>query len=252
MSPTAMIADDEQLVAEHLRSRLLKIWPELKIAGVATNGCEALTCIERERPDIAFLDIKMPGLTGLEVAECVAGVTRVVFVTAYDQYAVEAFEREAIDYILKPISSERLEQTVQRLRQQVQSPFDAPCVQSLVAELRATLQVPEPEQLRWIRASLGETVRLFPAEEVQYFRAEDKYTVVATRDGELLIRRTIKELAEQLDANRFWQIHRSTIVNVSEIGTVSRDFRGGLSLKLKFSEKELSISRSYAHLFRQM
>ena len=251
MPPTALIADDEPLLAQHLCNRLTEIWPELRIGAVAGNGDEALACIGRERPDIAFLDIKMPGLSGLEVAEQLGTDTHVVFVTAYDRYAVAAFEREAVDYLLKPVSAERLAQTVARLKQRIEAHAAAPSLRELLSRLD-TLPPTQPEPLRWIRASVGETVRLVPVEDVLYFQAEDKYTVVVTRDGDHLIRLSIRELAAQLDPERFWQIHRGSIVNVQEIASATRDFRGRLALRLKNSEKVLAVSRSYAHLFRQM
>jgi len=249
--PTALIADDEALLAEYLHTQLAALWPELAITGVAANGLEALRLIDEAAPDIVFLDIKMPGLNGLEVARRLDPKTRVVFVTAYDQYAVEAFEREAVDYLLKPIGDERLAKTVARLKQQLATQSLPPQLNQVLQQLAGTLPA-KGGYLRWIRASVGATVRQIPVDAVFYFQAQDKYTSVITSDSEALIRTGIAELAPQLDPALFWQIHRSTIVNVAHIAATQRDLRGRTVIKLDGRPETLVASRAYAHLFRQM
>lgn len=238
-----LIADDEPLLAADLVTRLARLWPACEIVAVVHNGPAALEAVQRLQPDIAFLDIRMPGLGGLEVARAATGLA-VVFVTAYDQHAVEAFEQAAVDYLLKPVSDARLQQTVQRL-QQPRSPAQ-PDLAPLLARLLP------PERLRWIRASHGETVHLVDIQDVVYFQADDKYTVVMTADREFLIRTPLKELLEQLDLQQFWQIHRSTLVNVQAIQSVQRELTGRCALKLKTRSEVLIVSRAFAHLFRQM
>lgn len=257
-APRALIADDEPHLAHYLRERLAIAWPELEIAGIAGDGPEALRLIEEHDPDVLFLDIRMPGLTGLDVARRAATGVHVVFVTAYDQYAVDAFEREAVDYILKPVTDERLRDTVRRLRERLQSP---PPSDALAAALEAlgralpSLGAAGPgavERLAWIRAAIGSQVRLISVDEVCYFQANDKYTSVFTHEGEALIRTSLKELAEQLDPARFWQIHRSTIVNLTHVAATTRDVSGKTSLRLKSRPETLAVSRAFVHRFRQM
>ncbi|HVN94884.1 MAG TPA: LytTR family DNA-binding domain-containing protein [Syntrophorhabdaceae bacterium] len=254
MTYKAIIADDEKELRTYLKSLLGEIWPELAICGEAKNGKEALALIETERPQIAFLDIRMPGVSGMDVASQIAGLCRIVFVTAFDQYAVEAFEREAVDYLLKPVSKDRLIQTVTRLKSQLDASSEPPkelahVVEELLLKLNGGVA---PEFLRWIRTQHKESVRLIPVEEVDYFRAEDKYTIVMTKQGESLIKKSIKELAAELDPNQFWQIHRGIIVNVSRIDRVSRSLTGRGTLKLKERPELLTVSRNYLHLFKQM
>lgn len=251
---TALIADDEPHLAAHLAQHLEALWPELDIVASAANGLEALERIEALHPDIAFLDIRMPGLSGLEVARRLNRPCRLVFVTAYDQYAVEAFEREAVDYLLKPVSDERLQQAITRLRNTLAQPAPA-LPDALLNQLQGLLagQLPgKPAPLRWIKAQVGQTVRLVAADDICYFQSADKYTAVFTRDAELLIRTPIKELAEQLDPEQFWQIHRGTLVNVRQIAGAKHDALGRVSLQLKDRPDTLAVSRGYAHLFRQM
>ena len=210
--------------------------------------------IETERPQIAFLDIRMPGLTGMDVASKIAGICRTVFITAFDQYAVEAFEREAVDYLLKPVSKERLTQTIGRLKNQLDASPEPPeqlaeVVEQLLSKLPSR---GGPGFLRWIRTQHKDSLRLIPVEEVDYFRAEDKYTLVITREGESLIKKSIKDLAGELDPGQFWQIHRGIIVNVSRIDKVSRSLTGRGTLKLKDRPELLTVSRNYLHLFKQM
>jgi DNA-binding LytR/AlgR family response regulator len=254
MTYKAVIADDEKELRTYLKSLLAATWPDLVICGEAGNGRETLELVETERPQVVFLDIRMPGLSGLEVAQKIAGLCRIVFVTAYDQYAVEAFERDAVDYLVKPVSQERLVQTVQRLKKQLDVSADAPAgltevVEHILASLNAKT---EADFLHWIRVQVRDSIRLIPVGEVDYFQARDKYTLVITEDGESLIRKSIKELAAELDPDLFWQIHRSTIVNVSKIEKVSRSFTGRGVLRLRERPELLTVSRSYLHLFKQM
>lgn len=249
--PTALIADDEALLAEYLQAQLALLWPELSVMGIAANGLEALRLIDETSPDVVFLDIKMPGLNGLEVARRLDPKTRVVFVTAYDQFAVEAFEREAVDYVLKPIGDARLAKTVARLKQQIAAQSLPPQLNQVLRQLADSLPV-KGSYLRWIRASVGAAVRQFPVDAVFYFQAQDKYTSVITSEGEALIRTGIAELAQQLDPAFFWQIHRGTIVNVAHIAATQRDLRGRTVIKLAGRPETLVASRAYAHLFRQM
>ena len=251
---SAVIADDEAALRSWLKRRLTAIWPELVIRGEAENGIQALELIRALAPDIVFLDIRMPGLSGLEVAAQLAGTCRIVFVSAYDQYAVEAFEQAAVDYLLKPITPERLEKTVHRLRQGA-SPPTMP-LPDLAALLEGLIQrgrtTSGDETLQWIRVSRGETVQLIPVADVYFFQARDKYTAVLTREEEFLIRKPVRELAGELDPQRFWQIHRATIVNVACIRQVSRSMTGRFVLKLKDLPDVLTVSRTYTHLFKQM
>jgi DNA-binding LytR/AlgR family response regulator len=254
MTYKAVIADDEKELRTYLKSLLAVTWPDLVICGEAGNGREALELVEDEGPQVIFLDIRMPGLSGMEVAQKIAGVCRVVFVTAYDQYAVEAFEREAVDYLVKPVSRERLTQTVERLKKQLDVSIEPPAglagvVEHVLASLNAKTAA---DFLHWIRVQVKDSVHLIPVEEVNYFQAKDKYTLVITKDGESLIRKTIKELISELDPNLFWQIHRSIIVNVSKIDRVSRSFTGRGILRLKERPELLTVSRNYLHLFKQM
>lgn len=250
----AIIADDEEQLRKHLRSQLVEVWPNLTICGEARNGQEALDLIEQCRPEIAFLDIRMPGLSGIEVAQKIAGSCWVVFVTAYDQYAVEAFEHEAIDYLLKPVTSERLEKTVRRLQDQITSSQKPPQeTAEIVERLMSSLpQQQVPDYLRFVRVQKGDGVQLIPVEEVYYFKAGDKYTMVITKDGESLIKKPVKELADELDPQQFWRIHRGTIVNVQCIDQVSRSVTGKGIVRLKGRPESLAVSRQYIHLFKQM
>jgi len=253
-NPEAIIADDEEQLRIHLRSKLADLWPELTICGEAQNGLEALAMIESCRPAIAFLDIKMPGLTGIEVAHKISADCRVVFITAYDQYAIEAFENEAVDYILKPVTEKRLEKTVQRLKRQLSDISKPPPDFSATMErlLTALSGKQLSGYLKWIKVRHGEEVRLIAVDDVCYFKAEDKYTVVKTREGESLIKKSIRQLTGELDPDRFWRIHRGTIIKISQISGVSRSFSGRLIIKLKDLPETLTVSRSCAHLFRQM
>lgn len=249
---TAIIADDEQHLANYLNDRLNALWPELAIVGIAKNGLEAMRLVDDESPTIVFLDIRMPGLTGLEVASRLDNKTHVVFVTAYDQYAVEAFDRQAADYLLKPVTDERLTRTIARLKAKVATAEVPGGVAEILKQLATVLPANRNTHLRWIRASVGDTVRQIPVDEVFYFQAQDKYVSVYTSAGESLIRTPLSELQAELDPDEFWQIHRSTIVNVNRIAATTRDVMGKTLLTLKDSKAELQVSRAYAHLFKQM
>jgi DNA-binding LytR/AlgR family response regulator len=249
---TAIIADDEQHLANYLHERLSALWPELTIVGIAKNGPEAMRLADDESPAIAFLDIRMPGLSGLEVASRLDNKTHVVFVTAYDQYAVEAFDRQAADYLLKPVTDERLTRTIARLKEKIAKTEAPGDIAGILKQLATVLPTKKNVHLRWIRASIGETVRQIPVDEVFYFQAQDKYVSVYTKDGESLIRTPLAELQAELDPDEFWQIHRSTIVNVNRIAATTRDVMGKTQVKLKDVKTELPVSRAYAHLFKQM
>lgn len=251
MMPRAVIAEDEPLLAEQLETLLGRAWPELSVVAVAGSGPAALEAIEREKPEVAFLDIRMPGMTGLEVAEEVADrlgerSPAIVFVTAYDEFALKAFDLAAADYLLKPVTEERLARCIERLRKGPR--------EDLVLQLKKILQAEKKtaEPLRILRAGIGDTVKMIPVEEVCYFQASDKYTGVVTRDGEALIRLALKDLLPQLDPERFAQIHRGTIVNLREVAAALRDDAGRVSLKLKSRKETLQVSRLYADQFRQM
>ena len=253
---TAIIADDEPRLAHYLQDRLAALWPELLVVGIAENGVEAKALLDAEQPDIAFLDIRMPGITGLDVAKSADRALHVVFVTAFDQYAVDAFERAAVDYLLKPVEDKRLAQTIDRLRERIAHAQEGDAWRSALGALSrlapAAAANGPPERLAWIRASVGQQVRLIAVDDVCYFQANDKYTSVFTKEGEALIRTPLRELAEDLDPARFWQVHRGTIVNVAHVQATNRDLTGRLSLALKTRSETLAVSRAFAHRFRQM
>jgi len=242
----AILAEDEPLLREELAELLARLWPELEIVAQAADGIAALQAVERHGPDILFLDINMPGLNGLEVARHASGRCHVVFVTAYDQHTLAAFEQGAADYLLKPVQPARLATTVGRLKERIGRPPAA--LEGLLRELGAR----GSGYLRWINASQGQTVRVITVEDVCYFQADSKYTRVVTPEGESLIRKPIKELSNELDPASFWQIHRSTIVNVHAIAGVVRDLRGRTQVRLKRREELLQVSDAYTPLFRQM
>lgn len=250
----AIIADDEDQLRSYLKARLSDVWPELIISGEARNGQEALEMIRKTQPHIAFLDIRMPGLSGMDVAKKIGGSCWVVFITAYDQYAVEAFESEAIDYLLKPVTRERLEKTTNRLKKQIATSSEPPADLSKMVERMMTSLANKDMStyLQWIRTQQGEEIRLIAVEEVYYFKASDKYTLVITKEGESLIRKPIKELADELDPNTFWRIHRGTIVNAACIANMSRSLTGRGVIRLKDRSETLTVSRSYIHIFKQM
>jgi len=271
MNPRAVIADDEPLMREQLRARLSEAWPELEIVGEARNGIEAVEKTATLLPDLVFLDIRMPGMTGIEAAREIArlapaeGATapEIVFVTAYDEYAIEAFEQGVVDYLLKPADPARLRVTVERIRKRLArsaSPSAgavhgaAPeALQALLERLQQRLEGgAAPAHLKWIQAQIGQQIQMIPVEEVLFFVSDEKYTRVQTAQIEALIRKPIKELVAELDPKQFWQIHRSTLVNARAIAGVSRDFRGRQLVSVKGRPEKLEVSRSYAQLFKGM
>jgi DNA-binding LytR/AlgR family response regulator len=251
--PTAVIADDERLMREQIASRLKQAWPELAIVGEAANGREAVALARSREPDIVFLDIRMPEMDGIEAAKALAGSAHVVFVTAYDDYAIRAFEQGAVDYLLKPADPERVALACERLRGRLQQQPDP--MRELLAELSQRLAggaTAPRDYLRWVQASVGTTLRVIPTSDILYFRAEDKYTRVQTAGYEALIRKPIKELVEELDPDEFWQIHRAILVRVDAVEHVSRDFRGHQVVQVRGCRERLEVSRSFSHLFKQM
>lgn len=256
MNITAIIAEDEPILRAQLKAKLARMWPELRIVADVGDGEAALEAIDEHRPQLAFLDIQMPEMTGVEVAKSLAANRdircHVVFVTAFDQYAVQAFEANAVDYVLKPYSDDRLLAAVNRLKERLAIvPAPTQDLDTLVAQITARLK-PATEQLKWIKASVGTQLHLIPIADVLFFQSDEKYTLVATKDLDTLIRTPIKEILDGLDGNTFWQIHRSTIVNATAIETVSRDFRGQATVKIKGRPENLVVSRPFSHLFKQM
>ncbi len=247
---TALIADDEDAMRDQLRSRLQEVWPALEIVAEAANGIEAVALAGQHQPDIVFLDIRMPGLSGIEAARMLFNRCHLVFVTAYDQYAIEAFEQGALDYVLKPPGGERLKTTCARLQTRL-GRKPANIEQQLSALLRDR-QTGKPDYLRWIQAVVGNSLRMISTREVLFFRADEKYTRVQTCQSEVLIRKTLKELADELDPDEFWRIHRSTLIRVDAIEEVSRDLRGRQMVRVRNFPELLEVSRGHAHLFQQM
>jgi len=278
LSPVrAVLADDERLMREQLRSRLTEVWPELEIVAEAKNGLEAVELVREHHPDLVFLDIRMPGLTGVDAARQIAQlpeddswlVPEIVFITAYDQYAVEAFEQGVADYVLKPAERERLVLTVARIKKRLaqrhnggggESAEAAPAeagqaqpLQQLLHQLSAKLNPGgAPKYLQWIQATVGQAIQMIPVEDVLFFISDEKYTRVQTAGVEALIRKPIKELVDELDPALFWQIHRSTLVNVKAINGITRDFRGRQLVGVKGLSEKLEVSRSYTQLFKGM
>ena len=277
----AVLADDERLMREQLRTRLAEVWPELEIVAEAKNGAEALALVREHRPDLVLLDIRMPGMTGIEAAREIVQLgdddwdgCEIVFITAYDEYAVEAFEQGAVDYVLKPAERERLALTVARLqrrlaqrRDSLPAPAGQPGTLPASADERRALPLQQllhqltqrlnpgaaaPSYLRWIQATVGQQIQMIAVEEVLFFISDEKYTRVQTATIEALIRKPIKELVDELDPQLFWQIHRSTLVNAKAIAGVSRDLRGRQLVAVKGHPEKLEVSRSYAQLFKGM
>jgi DNA-binding LytR/AlgR family response regulator len=247
--PTAVLAEDEPVLRAQLKELLAAAWPELAVVAEAEDGFQAMRALEEHHPDVLFLDIQMPGLTGLEVARQASGRYHVVFVTAHDEYAVAAFEEGAVDYLLKPLNAARLTTACARVKKRLS--LAPPDLQRLLDALAN--RAPQASfHLRWINASSGTEVKLITVDEICYFQSDTKYTRAVTANSESLIRKSLKELLEELDPQSFWQIHRSTIVNVAAIAGVSRDFAGRLFVKLKARKETLPVSQPFAHLFRQM
>jgi DNA-binding LytR/AlgR family response regulator len=255
---TAVVAEDETLLRDELVSQLGRAWPGLEIVAACEDGAEALEAIAERKPGVAFLDIRMPGLTGLEVAAAAAEAspaTQVVFVTAYDQYAIEAFDRGAVDYLLKPIDPARLAATVKRVKARLSSGGpDAGALAAVIEQLRGKLpgEAGKAPPLQWVTASVGKETRLLLVDDVAYFRADDKYTVVVSAEGEALIRKPIRDLLDVLDGNVFKQVHRSTIVNMKAIAGVTRDDSGRGTIRLKNRPETLPVSLTFMPLFRNM
>ncbi|MFZ6817846.1 LytR/AlgR family response regulator transcription factor [Undibacterium sp. Ji22W] len=260
--PKCVVAEDESLLREALLEQLNKAWPNLEIVAACDDGASALEAIIENQPDVAFLDIRMPGLTGIEIAEAMGESsphTQIVFVTAYDQYAIDAFDKGAVDYLLKPVTYDRLSATVQRLRSRAIKDINA--VASLLQQLnlgsgknmQATFQgAQKSDPLVWLTASSGVETKLIMVDDVAYFKADNKYTVVMTAEGESLLRKPIRELLELLDTNIFKQIHRSTIVNLKAIASIARDDTGKGIVKLKTRPETLTVSQPFMVLFRNM
>lgn len=256
--PTALIADDEPLLRDALERMLVRAWPELKIVSRARNGREAIDQFEAQRPDICFLDVQMPGKTGVEAAQHIGRRAHLVFVTAYDQYAVQAFAQGVLDYLVKPVEPARLAETVTRLKERLRASQPALNTEALLQQLVANLaRNKEPETLKWVRASVGQTVRLIAVDDIDYLRSEEKYTQIAWRDDagqtrDAVIRTPLKELIGQLDPAQFAQVHRSVVVNLRAISHVTRGPNETANIHLNGRDQVLPVSRSYLHLFRQM
>lgn len=246
----ALLADDEPKLLEHLFNTLQMHWPELEIIGKACNGQEALQLIQQEKPDIAFLDIRMPGISGIEVAGKVADQCQIVFITAFDEYAIEAFETNAVDYLLKPYSVERIKKTIERLKNS-QPSINSGQLSQLLQNLQ-NAQQPTNNKLTWVKASIGDDTFLIHIDDVLMFESDAKYTSVITKDNNYPIRTTLNELESQLDTDKFWRIHRGVIVNIKFVAKVKRQLDGRYLLSLQTIDKELTVSRSYAHKFKQM
>jgi DNA-binding LytR/AlgR family response regulator len=281
-----VIADDERLMRDQLKARLAEVWPELQIVGEAKNGLEAVDLVAQHHPDVVFLDIRMPGLSGVDAARRIAqlpgpraaaegdadasaddgaggddeewSLPEIVFITAYDQYAIEAFEQGVADYVLKPAERERLAVTVSRIKQRLalrgtDDEPPAPHLQQLLHKLAAKLNPGgTPPALKWIQATVGQAIQMIPIEDVLFFISDEKYTRVQTATVEALIRKPIKELVDEIDPDLFWQIHRSTLVNTHCIAGVTRDLRGRQIVSIKGNNEKLEVSRSYTHLFKGM
>jgi DNA-binding LytR/AlgR family response regulator len=261
-APTALIADDEPLLRDALARLLASAWPELKVVAQARNGREAIELFDRHRPDICFLDVQMPGKTGVEAAQHIGRRAQLVFVTAFDEYAVQAFAQGALDYLVKPVEPARLAATVSRLQERLRAATPAVDIDALLQQLAQVLNPARAasapaEGLRWVRASVGTTVRLIAVQDIDFLRAEEKYTQVAWRDEtgqprEAVIRTPLKELLPQLDAAQFAQVHRSVVVNLRAVSHVIRGENETADIHLKGRAEVLPVSRSYLHLFRQM
>jgi DNA-binding LytR/AlgR family response regulator len=273
--PTALIADDERLMREQLRARLSEVWPDLEIVAEARNGQEAVELTAQHHPDVVFLDIRMPVLTGVDAARQIAQLPtfeeaggwpgcEIVFITAYDQYAVQAFEQGVVDYVLKPAERERLKLTVERVCQRIAERSDhggdaaiglaahTPAMQQLLQQLSAQINPQQAPKLQWIQATVRQAIQMIALEDILFFISDEKYTRVQTATMEALIRKPIKELVEEIDMRLFWQIHRSTLVNIKAIAGVSRDERGRQLVSVRGHPEKLEVSRSYAGLFKGM
>jgi DNA-binding LytR/AlgR family response regulator len=252
-APRAILIEDEALPRQRLREGLALLWPQLQVLAEAEDGEQGLALALQHRPDIVFVDIRMPGLDGLQLAQRIKGQAHIVFVTAYDQYAIDAFEHGAMDYLLKPVTAERIAMTRERLKPRLAKAPDN--IGTQLAELTALLKKgPEEKKsyLKWIQAQVGNSLRMISTKEILFFQADEKYTRVQTPHAELLIRKTLKELSDELDPDEFWRIHRSTLVRVDAISEVVRDDRGRHMVVMKGHPEKLEISRGHTHLFQQM
>jgi DNA-binding LytR/AlgR family response regulator len=246
-APTAVIAEDEALLRTEIRQALKELWPELQISAEVADGVQAVEALDKWAPNILFLDIQMPGMTGIEVARKASGRAHVVFISAYDAYALEAFEQGALDYILKPVDTERMKTTVERLKQRLREP---PADLGGLADLLRAAVDGEPRYLKWLTVPQGSELRVVAASEILYLRADNKYTTIATRNATYLLNSSLKEMQSKLDPAMFWQIHRGTVVNVGAIDTIYRSFRGSLEVKLKDRSELLPVSATHAYLFK--
>jgi DNA-binding LytR/AlgR family response regulator len=257
-APTALIADDEPMLREALARLLAELWPELRVVAQARNGREAIAAFEQHGPDVCFLDVQMPGVSGVVAARAIGNRAHLVFVTAFEQYAVEAFARGALDYLVKPLERDRLRDTVERIKERLRAVQPPAATDELIRELAARLEAtPRDTRLRWLRAGSGQATRLIPVEEIDFLRADEKYTLVAwrgdgARPGEALVRTPLKELAGQLDPEQFVQVHRSVIVNLGSVSHITRGLNETATIHLKRRPETLPVSRAYLHLFRQM
>jgi DNA-binding LytR/AlgR family response regulator len=252
MMITAIIADDEDLPRKELRRMLAEHWPELSIIAECEHGADALEAIYASTPDIAFLDIRMPGISGLDVANAIKGRCHTVFTTAYDNHAIEAFAAGAIDYLLKPIARERLIDAIARLKERLNRKQAAPDVSQLMLELDKRLRAPAVEKIRWISASVGDTIKMFPVDKILFFTSDEKYTRVVSSDDEAHVRKPLKEIIDGLDADLFWQIHRSVVVRADAISRAHRDEMGRVTVELRGSKETLKVSQAYAWRFKPM
>ncbi len=257
--PTALIADDEPLLRDELVLMLAQMWPDLEVLVQARNGREAIDAFEARKPEVCFLDVQMPGTSGVEVARQIGRRAQIVFVTAYDQYALAAFEHGALDYLVKPVDPRRLQTTVERLQERLRAAEPGRATEELLAQLSARLSTPAPQAapLRWVRATVGEQLRLIPVDSIDFFRSDDKYTLLAWRDdegrpAEALLRLPLKDLLGQLDGSVFVQVHRSVVVNLQSVHHVTRGFNETADIHLKGRQEVLPVSRTFLHLFRQM
>ena len=256
MNPTALIADDEPLLREILEARLAAAWPELQIVAQARNGRQAITLFEQHQPSICFLDVHMPGLSGVDVARHVGKRAHMVFVTAFDQYALEAFQQGVLDYLVKPVTAARLTETVQRLKARLQQAQPAVHSELLLTQLAERLKLSQPKPLAWIRATVGASLRMIPIDDIDYLKSDTKYTLVAYRDegqpAEALIRTPLKDLLAQLDPAHFAQVHRSVVVNLRSIRRITRGENETADIEIKGRKERVPVSRSYLHLFKEM
>jgi DNA-binding LytR/AlgR family response regulator len=249
---TAIIADDEDLPRSELRRMLAELWPELHIVAECEHGADALEAIHEHAPDIAFLDIRMPGMSGLDVAHAIKGRCHAVFTTAYDNHAIEAFAAGAVDYLLKPIMRERLVEAIARLKERLAAKAVAPDLSQLMSELDKRLRSAAPERIRWISASVGDTIKMFPVDKILFLISDEKYTRVVSSEDEAHVRKPLKELIDGLDPELFWQIHRSAVVRADAISRAHRDEMGRVTVELRGCKEILKVSQAYAWRFKPM